>query len=213
MTNKDITSSVLGAVRALSPENRIPRRQALALLRIVSKYFIDQKVKDGTISLDKIFKPMECIPLEKIDSISCPLIEFRSYSTLMRTKTRLPEPLRNKYGAMIRNVMNIDYTISFTKTTRNKHLNNKKKNKYPMSNDNYYFEIDGYLYIPDQDIQMVNIEIATLHTEDIETKSECGDSCVSVWDMEFVVPDNLENVVVEYTRDVLMGTRQIPGNE
>lgn len=214
MNNKEITSEVLGAIKALKPDARIPRRQVLQELRTTAKYFIDQKIKDGNISIDKIFRSMKCVPLIKIDSVKCPVVDFRTCNIVMRTRDRIPEPLRNKYGPMIKNVMNLDSTVEFKKTTKTRNIGINNRNIYPKTSNNYYYEYDGYLYIPSTEIYLINFDIATLSTEDLDKGSECSNSdCKSIWDAEFILPDNIERVVIDTVIELLAGTRQLVSDE
>jgi hypothetical protein len=125
----------------------------------------------------------------------------------MKSKKKIPTPIFSRLGASIKNITSIDGSVKFTLVSAVQYAINKKR-QYQLSGEHYiYYSSDGHLYIPDEEIKLVNLDFITMYTELIDTCSDCIDgNCKSGWEYEFICPDKLLNVVFDKTTQYLMGT-------
>ena len=208
-TNGEITSRVVNTLRALSKDNRLSRRYVYNSLKNKAKFFISQKLSDKSLFRESnLFTMLDCFELEPLEVYKCDIIEFRSCKKLMKSKNRLPELIYSKFGASIIEITSIDGSNSFKPITPQQFRVNKKREGNNIEQKFYYIK-DGYLYIPDSEVQVVSLYLLTLDLYEKEQCSECSDNkCKSFWDFEFPIPDKLLEVVVGETIRELSLNRQ-----
>lgn len=209
MTNAEAVSKVLNSFRLLNKDQRIPKRYVLRLLRDASKNLISQKLLDRTISEEtNLYSKIECFEFQKVESVNCPIIQFRKCETLMKSKKPLPELIFSRLGSSIKEVTNIDDLTDIYLTTPDKYRRDRAR-KYYSSDDTYlYIDTDNYAYIVDKPIRAVNITILTLKTDEVKEASACSDEteCKSGWDYEFIVSDKLQDTVFKEVLQILGST-------
>lgn len=216
MTNEQAVSKIVGSLRGVNKDAKISRRLILQVLRENSNVLISQKLMERTLDEElNLYSYLPCLEFKKIDVISCPLIQFRSCNTLMRSIKKIPTPIFSRLGASIKNVTSIDGSTKFTLVSATQYAINKKR-QYQLSGEHYiYYNSDGYLYIPDEEVKLVNLDFITIHTELINSCSECAEAdCKSGWEYEFICPDKLLNAVFDKTLQYFMGSyKQITPDE
>ena len=118
----------------------------------------------------------------------------------MKSVKKLPEPIYSKFGDSVRTVVSIDGENEFVRVTPRQYRLNKQRDTQGMSMKYFYVQ-DGYLYLPDSDVEMVDVLLLTLETDEIDNVSECTecDECKSKWDEEFVGTEKLQELVVQDT--------------
>lgn len=181
----------------------ISRRFILKVGQEKAKFLISQKNGENSLYREaNLLSTLDCFELKKVDIIKCPIIEFRACKQLMRSKKKLPELIYSKYGASIKEVSSLDgeHLLKYI-TPYQYRLNKQRKTD---SQELYFYIKDGYLYLPDLEIQMVQVSLITLDLYDLNELSECKDNnCKSAWDYEFICSDKLmEAVVAETIKEV-----------
>ena len=210
MTNREIVDKVVNALKYNNKDEAISRRFVLKALRDTAKWLITQKLLDRTLFKElNIYTDISCFEFEKVDTIKCPIIEFRSCKTLMKSKKPLPELVFSRFGASIKNIVSIDGENEFVFVTAEQYRRNKKRSI--KRNDYYvYLGTDNHLYIPDNEIQILNLSILTTKTDEAMECSECVENeCLSKWEHSFIIPDKLLDVLYKDTLQTLGVTRQI----
>jgi hypothetical protein len=216
MTNSEAVSKIEGSLRGLNKDSKISRRLILQTLRENSKVLISQKLMERTLDEEmNLYSYLPCLEFEKIETVNCPLIEFRKCDILMKSVNKIPLPIFSRLGASIKNVTSIDGNTKFTLISSSQYAINKKR-QYQLVGENYiYYNSDQHLYIPDKEIRTVNLEFITIYTEEIESCSNCLNSdCKSGWEYNFICPDKLLNAVFDKTTQYLLSTyKQITPDE
>lgn len=198
LTNKQIVSEVINDLRLLNIDEHISRRFVLFKLKQKAKNLISQKLLDRTLSYEyNLFKTVKCFELKKIDTYKCDIVEFKSCNTVMKSVKPLPEPIYSRLGHSVKEVTNIDGSLELTPINLDQYRRNKRRQTKDSFSIFYYIDSDGYLYIPDKDIEVVTLKIITVNPEEIEQVQSCGteNKCKSGWDFEFIVPDKLQQAV------------------
>jgi len=127
----------------------------------------------------------------------------------MRSKKPIPAPIFSRLGASIKNIRSVDDSFSFT-IAYQEVLRSTKNRKYRYDEDiAIYLGSDGHLYIPDNEIYLLSLDVLTLFTEDCD----CEDGCKSAWDYEFIVPDRFLMNVVDLTSQKLLTYKQLPADQ
>lgn len=212
MTNNTIVSEVVNIFRTNNKDNRIPRRFILKLLQDAASFLIAQKWGERSLLSDtNIYTPIPCFEFKKINVRECPSIEFRYCKTLMKSKKPLPKLLFSKLGGSIKDIVSLDGEYRFTFIDESQYRRNKNR-KYKTKNEVYlYLGSDNHLYIPDEEIYTVDLNLLTLDSIEAENCSSCSDKnvCESNWDKEFKCADKLLEAVKDLVLQRIGVTKQI----
>ena len=210
MTNAEIVSRVINGLNSVNKDSRISKRYILHTARKKAEFLIAQKLKDKTLYReDNIYTQISCFEMQKEDLVKCDIIEFRRCKSLMRSKEKLPKLIYSSYGSSLKEVTALDDETEFKPTTPSQYRRDKQRG---FSDYSYYYVKDGYLYLIDSEVLRVNLYILTLETDCINSCDE-DNSCQSLWDFDFKVPDKLlETVIAETIREVSI-SNQTPTDE
>jgi hypothetical protein len=201
-TNADFVSRVVNNLKALTKDGHISRRFILDIGQNKARFLMSQKLDEMTLFReDGIISFVDCFELEEIPTIKCDVIEFRNCKSVMKSIKKLPEGLFGKNGSGIFSVTSIDGSIVFeyTNVRRFKDLQNIK---HKLHQSHYYIVKDGYLYLPESEVEVVNIEMIALKKHEVDDASTCcptKEVCKSYWEYEFVCPDRFYDLIVRDT--------------
>jgi len=210
MKNAEFVDLVINQAKDNNVDAVPPRRYILRMGRASSMNLIAQKLLERTLYREaSLFTTIECIELEASDRIKCPLVDLRRCGTLMRSKKPLPKPIFSRLGSSIKNVRSIDGGFEFSIGYENQ-IRRDKKRKYQHKGEVFiYLGSDMHIYIPDEEIYNLSLDLITLETE----KCGCDDECKSAWDYEFIVPDRFLKIVVDETVQKILLRKQTPEDQ
>lgn len=222
MTNEELVSRIVNSIKALNKDEHISRRYILRTARNKAKFFMSQKLRD--ISLfreDNLFTSINCFELKPDEIVRCNVVEFRRCHSLMKSKCKLPDLIYSKYGNSIDSIVTIDGMTEFLPIDLTQYRLNQKRQYSNFVKQNYFYIQDGYLYLPDCEIEAVDIVLITTEPELVDEISTCNcnkdknkENCKSVWEHNFVCSDKLlEPVIQETLRDILASNKQIVEDE
>ena len=217
MKNSEIVSKITNSLRLNTKDGHISRRYILKVLKDISKNLISKKLLDRTLGLESnLYTTIPCLEFEKIEVISCPIIEFRLCRTLMKSKCKLPDPTFSRLGVAITDIVSLDGLYDFTLVSPSQYRVNKKRQHSLKGQVFIYLADDGHLYIPDEEILTVSLSYLTLSPEEAVECSECleKDKCKSGWDEEFKMSDKLDDAVFKEALQIISSTyRAIPEDQ
>ena len=90
-----------------------------------------------------------------------------------------------------------------------------RPNFYKFKGKYIIFDADGYLYIPDSSIKLLNMLVITLDEKSEEfgeCDKECND-CINYWDMNIDIPAKLNELIYNETFNKLVRRLNIPKDE
>lgn len=216
MKKGEIVSMVMNRFRSLTPDRRLSRRYVLSEVEVAMRTIIEQKINDGTLQLDSIYKHIKCLGLEKVNPISCPMLDLRTSKILMRSKKKLPKVLYSRYGSLVREVTTVD-NEKLLKKINSKEYRRLKYAPKGLKEKYHYIIEEGYLWVVDTEIYAVNLQMVTNDDEALTESQECLDysgsnsqGCKSGWDYELDIADHLIKVVVDIASQAVSVTKQIP---
>lgn len=209
MNNLEFTDIILDGLKTKSKDGRISRRLVLAVGESKAKTYISQKLNDRSLYREtNIYTEILCVEFIEIDSISCPIIEFKLCNSVYRSKNKIPNLVWSKYGHTLKEVRTLDGREVFLPTTMSQYK--RDKNRTHKVKKNEFLIEDDYVYILDKTLKMGNLYLCTQDLFEVEQICECSDKkCDSIWDFEFVCPDKLEEVVIAETLKQLSLTKQL----
>lgn len=213
MTYAQAISRITNSLNALQKDTRVSKRYILSVLKETGAFLLSQKLRDRTLFRETdLFKWIRCVELIQDDIIKCPVVEFRRCKSISRSKKKLPKIIGSKYGYAVLIVQTIDGEKTFDYISLVDYNNNSKRSNSDKFKGNYYY-INEYLYIPDSEIEVVDILLLTLD-EDAEDCSSCSEKgeCDEVLQQDFPIPDKLMNVVIQETLKEISFRLQIPAD-
>ena len=211
MDNKSAVSKVVNQFRLANKDNHRSRRYILKVLQDIATTLISQKLLDRTLFSEiNLYSEIPCFEFKRIESKSCPAIDFRLCNVLMKSKKPLPKLIFSRLGASVKEIVSLDGDYKFIFLDKGQYLRNKKR-KYSIKGEVYvYLGSDMHLYIPDEEIYSLDLTVITIKTEDVDDCSSCKESnCQSKWDYEFKCPDKLIDIVFKMAYQELGINRQI----
>ena len=214
ITNAEFVSRVINGVNATTKDDHISRRYILSIGRNKATTYIAQKLTDRTLQREsKLFQTINCFELEKIDKVKCDIVEFRRCDILMKSKLPIPSVVSSRYGEAILLVTSVDGMVEFDYSSISDIKRNSQR-EFGHLVQNYYIH-NNYMYIPNYEVEAVDIDILTLQQKEAVEANSCKkcDKCKSVWDYEFICPDRLLDAIVRETIQEIFGKKSIPVDE
>lgn len=207
MKNSEAVAMLLNPLKLLNKDSHISRRYVLRTLRVIAKTYIAQRLVERALLNDyNLYSTLECFEFKKLDTVDCPILSFKRCKTLMKSVKPLPELIYSKIGASIKNARTVDDMMVASLIDLNQYIRNSKR-KYKLEEVYIYIDNDRYVYIPEEEIYALNLELITLETELLDEKSACKkSSCKSYWDAEFICPDRLLNPVFKEATQIIAAT-------
>ncbi len=209
MTNREFVSSVMNDAKLLSKDTHIPRRHILAKGRSIADTYIAQRLDNMDLTFEyDIISVIDCFELEPVDYIKCGIVDLKSCRKIMKSINKLPETINGRIGMGIFSVTSLDGQYEF-KQTSSKSFKNKSNIKYTRDKESFFIVQDGYLILPNSEVEYVRIELLAIDDDKVE---DCGcdkkdkDNCKTIWDNKFVCPSNIFTMVRDKTMQELMST-------
>lgn len=215
ITNGEFVSRVINDLNSLNKDSHISRRWILNIGRTKAESYVAQKWDDGHLLEDaNLVTHVSCVKMIEVDKIDCCDAVFELCGVLMRSEERLPGMIYSTFGPLVVSVSNVDNT-RFYRYSNIRAYRNQQKRRYADKARKFYYVHDGYLYIPDERIEIVNVAFFTMKRREALRLSMCkpDDDCRSEWEYDFIYPVKLiENIVSETIREASMKI-QIPTDE
>lgn len=207
MSKKEIVDRIITTLRQRSSDRWMSKRFVLHVLEQKMTFFLSQKLRDRTLYRESnLYTTIECYELEKVDSITCDIVEFKICDKIMKGKNKLPELIYSRYGDSIRYAATIDQSKRIYPTTPTDFIRDKGRrfNHKPV---NYYVR-EGFPYFVNTEIEVVFLEILTLDTQAAQEACNCSDfdACKSALDYNFIGSDKLQEIVIQETLKEIMGS-------
>lgn len=215
VTNGEFVSRVVNDLNALTKDVHISRRWLLSIGQTKAESYVAQKWEDGSLIEDLALQTcVSCVRMIPVDKIECCDATFKLCRVLMRSEHRLPGLIYFSLGPIISSVSNVDGT-RYYKYQRLEAYKNEQKRKYADKGQKRYYIQDGYLYIPDDYIELVNVCYFTMDRRDALNLSACTPpkTCVSRWDDDFIYPVKLIEYIVSETLKEAVTKIQIPNDD
>jgi len=203
VTNAELISRLKNANKFLADDDLISDRYLYALLKQKASVLIKREGNlRKLLTSDNVYQNYECVDLILVNGTECDLS-----CPVRRTKKRLPTIEEGQYSYFIQGVFNPANSVEIHPTTIRDFINHSKlRIKSPKK---FYTIKDGYLYVLDPDVEMVNIY--AYFTESIEDID--GINCVSMYDKQFKIPAYLIDSLIELCNQSLINYHKLPAEQ
>lgn len=215
MLKSEFVSRVINTAKGLTKDDHLSRRYILSIGMSKAAFYIAQKLRDRSLHRESnLYTELNCFPLKEENIVKCGVVEFKRCNKLMKSVHKLPSVVTSRYGEAILSVLSIDDGTKFNYA--NLSQISSQKNRMFGNVDKYFYIKDGYLYIPNESVRAVNLQILTLDPKKANDVSDCAneDCCKSIWEYPFICPDKLLEVVIQETVQEVAGiNKRIPQDE
>lgn len=214
MTKGEFVSRIVNGLNSLSKDQRISKRYILHVGERIVEDFLAKHLRDGRLTRDiDLITYIDCLRMEPLDMVKCDIIEFKRCHKLMRSVCKLPDIFTADYGNSIVSVYSVDELTEIKPITLQQYRRNL--NRRGKADNLFYYEKDGYLYIPDSEVRTVSLELITMKPEQIiENGCHCEDQeeeeCRDIYQERFIIPSKFIDNVVKATIQEVAFKKQIP---
>lgn len=187
MTLRQAVSDVVGDLKAYNLDDKYSYRFLASKLRGNIENFLKQDAVDRSIfKINELWKPLKNIDLK--DSYNdTNNIYFDSKTTIKKSIHKIPDVYTCKYGNLIK-ITNVNNSIEYqpTKPFQYKDIKNRE---FSDPNVRYYWIEDGYLYIPDSEVEEVRAYGLFKDSQEADVFNGVVDCCFKPLDSILLVPD------------------------
>lgn len=216
ITYDEITSRIQNTLNALDKDTYIPRRFILSVFKSKVEFLMAQKFHDKSLFREtNLYKWINCISMEEIDSVSCGKIELQTCDIIMRSEKKLPKLMWTRYGSTLIMVTNIDGSKEYKVISHSYYQTIKKTKNFDKFKGSFAILYpDNKLVIPDTHVKKVNVLIFSLD-ETCNDLSDCeeGSGCGSYWEKEIEISDKIGEIAIQETLKEVSMRLQIPKDE
>lgn len=159
ITIGEIISRVRKQLKASTKDALVTDRFLYSVIRKHAAWLMrreDSKNNLLTMSHERVI--LNHVNLIDVDVMESGCTGMKSGMTIKRTEDPLPGVFMGYYGPLINTVTSIDGSIRLQKTTFTEYQNIIKSKSHKYNKTKYYWYKDNYLYFPNIDWEMVNIE-------------------------------------------------------
>lgn len=215
MKNAEFVSRITNDLNALTKDVHLSKRWILNIGQTKAESYVAQHWDEGGMWDDhSLLTCIPCVEMIEVDKVDCCDAVFELCGFLMRSKYRLPGLVYSSRGAIITHVSTVDNS-RFYKKADIKTYRIQSKRKYAGKLPKFYYVYDGYIYIPDEHIELINVCYFTLKRKEALALSACEPeaTCDSVWDDDFVFPVKLIEYIAQETLNEVSTKLKIPADE
>ncbi len=204
-TIKDFCDKVSADLRRTSPIRFISRRHIYNTVTPIIENMIQRALSERRLYRDSsLHTSINCIELERIEENECDVEIYRGCDILMKSLKKLPSIISGGRGNAIIGLYTLDGILI---SSINYNLFGVSKGREAFGElEPYYFIKNGYLYIANQNIELVNLILVTLDTKNAELmncNTEC-DECTPDFDYKMIMPDKYKIDIMNLLKSSLL---------
>lgn len=206
-------SRVRNVLKAVKEDPFLTDRLIYSLIMKVAKTLIKREERiESLFKYKSLFKELPCVELIEVDKIEACCMAIKTQCTFRRTKEKLPKLMEIGGMQMIRSVTSLDYSKKATQTYPTVYTNMTRTSGFKYIKQNYYWYLDGYIYIPNVTWEAARIQ--AIFDEDISDDictTEPGE-CTQEQDRELAIPEHLYTEIEQMVIQQLLTAGQIPSD-
>ena len=205
-------SRVRGILKAVNEDAFLTDRFLYSIISKYAKVIIQRQQNEKKLmSHDDLFEILSFVELKDVNTIEADCAPIKTKCTIKRTESKLPKMFTGKKGPIIRKIYSIDGSITFIKTTPGQYVELTNSTNFKYNKTHYYWFRDGYLYLPNNDIEAIMVDALWDDLLDGFCKLETED-CTAMQDRPFPLPEYLFAEVESMTQQEFGMTFKIPSD-
>lgn len=196
MKNSEFVSTIVNDLKHLTKDEHISKRYILTTGQMNARFLMSQKMGDRSLFRNKsLFRTVKCLKLSPKKDIECLGVRIPSCESIMVSDEKVNGLIYGRYGNSIVSVSSIDGGCNFMEISPSAYrgLCFRPYAKYVSKYRDYFYEVDGRIYVPNSTVEAVDVTYIPYDESEIELQSGCIDhcECKPIWDYEFICPDEL----------------------
>ena len=206
-------SRVRNVLKAVKEDPFLTDRFIYSLIMKFGKALIKREERVNSIFKYKnLFKELPCVELIDVSVVDACCVGIKTKCQFKRTKDKLPKFMEISDGPVIRSVSSLDYSRQATQTYPTVYTNMTRTSGFKYNTHNYYWYLDGYIYIPNVDWEAIRIQ--GIFDDDIEAEvcSIGPKECTPEQDRNLPIPEHLFAEVEQMVIQQILTAGQIPSD-
>jgi len=208
----ELVSQIRSQFKLISSDDSITNRAVASELRSTALTLIKRETdKRKLFSTDNLFTWINCLEMEPVPLSSC--CSYQSNCTIAKSKLRLPKIAENIFGYLIQGVFSVPMSkydsIKFDYSDPSRYVDIISIYPERINNLKFFWIRDGYLYLTDENVELVRIS-AFFEEEPSKELFVCEgiveDCTQNPLDMEFKCPSYLLSNVLTMVRETMLKT-------
>ncbi len=197
-TNRQVVSDVIGSLHSVNIDDRISNRFVLSRVKDKVRILIKQDLDSRRLfKITDIWKTIKCFHMKPVDFIECGF-DIPHCECVMKSVHKLPKSFDSSYGTLVK-----VFTINGNKEYNQIKLGDFKDIKsreYSNKSVRYFWIDDGYVYIPDSQVEEVLVVILAEYPEEVDKLNDLPESeCAKPLDSLFPCPGHLLDIAKTQT--------------
>lgn len=186
-TFRKAISDIVQDLKSYNLDDKYSYRFLTSKLKGNIENFLKQDSVDRTIlQINELWKPLNNISLkDAYDSTFN--IYYDSKDTLKKSVYKIPEVYVTKYGNLIK-IVNINNSLEYKQIKSFQYQDNKNR-EFSTKKAKYFWIEDGYLYIPDSDVEEVRAYGLFKDSQEVDVCNGSIDCCYKPLDSVILAPD------------------------
>lgn len=205
----EFTSVVQNSLNSLSLDDYLSEEYIYSVGISIAQLLIKREADTRKLFKNTaLFQSLPCVEMITVPINECGY-NF-SCKTLQRSEKKLPTAYLTNFGSLLQ-VFNITKDLDYKEVSpmQYKEIRNQK---YKPRGTKYFWLDNGYLYIPDSEVEVVTVSILS---PEILAMAEISNSkgCISALENAFPVPDYMVSTVINETVSHIFNSKRINKDE
>lgn len=210
MTKREAIESLRNKLRERTADSNYSNQFLYQCLIEHAKWLIKRDITAGRIYKNVFFfRTLKCQRVIETSLID-PCCPITTNCKIYRTECKLPDMWIDNDGPIIKTITSVDSSTDFWRTTPTTWQNKKRDPYQKLSDEKYSFYADGYLWFPEDNPHLVNVN--AFWVDDVAQLNGCiKQDCVRFLDTEFLIPGWLEGEMFAKALEQLAGvSKRLP---
>jgi len=218
-SNREFVSLINNSLNAISDDVWVSPKYILDLGKDVLADFLKKESESRRITnASEGWSELDCLKMIQVPINECAELDTHLCTTLMRTKDKLPETFTGYYGNIIKTVASLNFGQFYDPVRSPRVWRDIQNREFQDKTIKYYFFINGYIYIPNSDVESIRVEAYFQNKWEVDAYNKkncesCKQGCIKPLDYEFVAPEYLLSAVqTEVINKILVRFKIPPDN-
>jgi hypothetical protein len=203
---------VRGILKGSNEDSFLTDRFVYSIISKYAKVILRREQNQRKLmSHDELFEMLSFVELIEVDKIEADCAPLKSGCTIKRTAEKLPKLFNGAKGPMIRKVYSVDGSYDYVQTSPTAYIALSKSTNFKYNKQKYFWFRNGYLYLPDTEVEAIMIEGLWEDTLDGYCSTTEQD-CIPMQDRTFALPEYLFAEVEQMAEQEFGMTIKLPDN-
>lgn len=213
-TRAESISRIRNVLKSVKEDPFMTDRFIFSMIMKYAKMIIRRQDNEGKImNFQSLFQFIPCVELIDVDKVNACCTGIKTGCTIKRSKERLPKFLEGSFGPIIRTVATLDMSDQLFSIQPGIYSVISNGTSFKYNHNNYYWLLDGYIFIPNVEWEGVYIEgIFEENIAPYVCDSTPEEICIPAQELPLNIPDYLLAEIEQMALKEMLTTGQIPSD-